>query len=510
VTLDGVGGAAGAAAISPDGRWVAYMDCCATRRLRVVPSTGGSARTLVEPFQPAGVVVSIAWSPDGRSVLYTLPDPERAGARLMAVPLDGGAAVEVDRAAEGFGRLSPDGRLGAQVINYGQANRQRELRIRGRSGALLKRVALPDGFIGAVGSWSADGRTYVGPASDQRAVIRLAATSGGSTRALSAGAEYDWPDAWSADSRTFYYSTSVDGKPTFASARIDGSAGPQLAMPQGGGAGSWSTIAGRWAIGQVRWLDSARHQVVARNLDDGRTLTLVESPTAIASVRGPGGTYGVDGDAYVYLARAGDRVEVRSIVPGGRSRVLHAAPASAFGTTGVGVHDGRVAYTEVVGDSVRLMLVAGDGSAPRRLATVRASRAAGEVAWTRDGRHLAFGTDDGSVLHVLSLARGGTPTAPPRRVELPFQYAYELSFLPDGRRIAMIAQPRGGPNAVAAVVALDDPTRPVILSQDDGTSTWGLMLSPDGQWVAYAAELPPRGTTVYRIDLGDMARSARR
>jgi hypothetical protein len=41
----------------------------------------------------------------------------------------------------------------------------------------------------------------------------------------------------------------------------------------------------------------------------------------------------------------------------------------------------------------------------------------------------------------------------------------------------------------------------VFLNEADGTSTWGHMMSPDGQWTAYAAEVRAKGSTVFRVDL---------
>jgi len=108
----------------------------------------------------------------------------------------------------------------------------------------------------------------------------------------------------------------------------------------------------------------------------------------------------------------------------------------------------------------------------------------------------------------LALGPDGTPAGALQRYELPFEYQYELSFLNDGRRLTMVAQPRGAPNAVVALVSLDDPSRPVILSEGDSGSAWDHLMSPDGQWTAYAAELPAKGSTIYRVDLSNGTRTA--
>jgi hypothetical protein len=167
-------------------------------------------------------------------------------------------------------------------------------------------------------------------------------------------------------------------------------------------------------------------------------------------------------------------------------------------------------YAEQAGDSLRFMFAATATATPRVIATIPAgppNDLGGDVAWTNDGRHVALG-GTGSTLYTMALSPDGTPAGALQRFQLPFEYFYELSFLNDGRRLTMIAQPRGAPNAVVALVSLDDPAHPVILSEADGTSAWGHLMSPDGQWTAYAAELPPRGSTIYRIDLSSAVRTA--
>ena len=501
VSLDGVGdGPYSHPILSPDGRWVAYLECCDERRLRVVPSSGGTARTIAQTRVASDARPNLAWSEDGRTVFFTQFDEARRTVQLMRVSVEGGVPVEVRNRTQGIGLLAPGGRRSVQLISYGTGERQRQLRVL-QDGAIVRRLSLPNGFGLNSASWSNDGRSLLGMVNDQRAVLRVVPTSGGPSRALTSGPGYDWPRTWSADGRTLFYTTGSDDRPGLYSVGLDGTAGVHIPPPTGGDAGLWSNVIGEWAIGGIRWLDTARSRLIARNLRDGRVLTLRDGTPTQLGIRGGGGTYNVDGDAYVYIARVGDRVEIRRTVPGGATSVLHSYASLSLVAGSIAVQNGRLVYTEPAGDSVRVMFVAGGSASPRQLATVAGPQRKVEIAWTIDGRHLAVATADGTKLDVLAMAPDGTPIGERRHVELPFQYAYEHSFLPDGRRIAMIAQYRGAPNAVAAVVSLDDPVHPMILSQDDGTSTWGLMLSPDGEQLAYSAELKPLGTTVYRIDV---------
>jgi Tol biopolymer transport system component len=501
VSLDGVSdGPYGYPSLSPDGRWVAYLECCEERHLKVVPSSGGTARTIAPTRVPVGGRPNLAWSADGRAIFFTQFDEARRTAQMMRVSVEGGAPVEVAQRTQGIGLLAPGGRRSAQVISYGTGERQRQLRVL-QDGEIVRRLTLPNGFDMVSASWSNDGRSLFGMVRDQRAVLRVVPTSGGPSRALTTGSVYDWPRAWSADGRTLFYTTGSDDRPGLYSVDLEGKAGVHIPPPTGGDAGLWSNVVGEWAIGGVRWLDTARSRLIARNLRDGRELTLRDGPPTQLGIRGGGGTYNVDGDAYVYIARVGDRVEIRRTVPGGATSVLHSYASPSLVAGSVAVQNGRLVYTEPAGDSVRVMFTVGGSAPPRQLATVAGPQRKVEIAWTIDGRHLAVATVNGTKLDVLALAPDGTPTGERRHVELPFEYAYEHSYLPDGRRIAMIAQYRGAPNAIAAVVSLDDPAHPMILSQDDGTSTWGLMLSPDGERLAYSAELKPLGTTVYRVDV---------
>ena len=53
------------------------------------------------------------------------------------------------------------------------------------------------------------------------------------------------------------------------------------------------------------------------------------------------------------------------------------------------------------------------------------------------------------------------------------------------------------------LVSLRDAEPPVCITRDDPSIRWGYSLSPDGRYVAYAAEIP-RGSSIWRVDLGDV------
>ena len=504
ITLDQVRTNQGMApSISPDGKWVAYVQCCDIQRIRVVPITGGNARTLVEHSDKRTNVVNLAWTDNGTELLYVIPQQRLTSWHVMRVAVAGGPSTLVRRSDGPIGMLAPGGHRGAFVVAFGPNQRSRELRIRDEDGTIAHRVRLPDGFDWRIGAWSPDGRSYLGTVRNGRSAIRLASTTGAPTRTLTPGNGTDWPDGWSADGRTLYYETTNEGATTLASVSLDGAKRAVMDAPKGGDRGYWAGVVGRYAIGVAGWVDSSRQVVTAQNIDNGTTIPITNNryaPRENGSIRGAGGTYSTDGDAYLYVERARESLELHSVVPGQPHRVLRSFPIERWSRINIAVHQGRVIFNEKSTDSIRFMFAASAAATPRVIAAIPAAEGAGEIAWSKDGRHVAFATGLSSI-GVLELTPDGIPVGTLAGYHLPFEYMYELSLLNDGRRIAMIAQPRGGPNAVVALVSLDDPSRPVILNEADGTSTWGHMLSPDGQWTAYAADLTPKGSTVFRVDL---------
>jgi Tol biopolymer transport system component len=82
-------------ALSPDGRWLSFINAGwgGVRVLRVIPASGGEAREVwsfgeTKPGTPGG---SLTWSPDGRSILFSAPDPDDLPSWVLwRVPAEGG------------------------------------------------------------------------------------------------------------------------------------------------------------------------------------------------------------------------------------------------------------------------------------------------------------------------------------------------------------------------------------------------------------------------------------
>ena len=104
--------------LSPDGKWLSFMNAGwdAERVLRVVPVSGGNVRDVwnfgeTKAGTPGG---NHAWSPDGKYILYSAPDPsDRPHWKLWRVAVDGGKPEKLGLERRwGIGHLTirPDGR----------------------------------------------------------------------------------------------------------------------------------------------------------------------------------------------------------------------------------------------------------------------------------------------------------------------------------------------------------------------------------------------------------------
>ena len=105
------------------------------------------------------------------------------------------------------------------------------------------------------------------------------------------------------------------------------------------------------------------------------------------------------------------------------------------------------------------------------------------LAWTRDGRSLAFGSSRSGVSNVFWQAsdRSGEPERlwESERVQQP------MAFAPDGRLLLSEAVPGRGRDVLA--LSLDPPRRVERILDSDATEGWA-EVSSDGRWIAYESD----------------------
>ncbi len=120
----------GGIAISPDGRQLAFsVTHPATRSdvLKVVPTAGGEPRELLRVREPEhlgdGVGGRLAWTPDGRAILFVKGRTQKSTDELWQIPAEGGDPRELGLALHQLRdiRFDPEGRRIAFSAGYNEA-----------------------------------------------------------------------------------------------------------------------------------------------------------------------------------------------------------------------------------------------------------------------------------------------------------------------------------------------------------------------------------------------------
>jgi Tol biopolymer transport system component len=99
-------------AISPDGKWLAFVNEQGKKVLRIMPSSGGEPRE-IHSYEHKDTVITPAWSADGSHIyIPKLRDPKGNIWDLYRVSRDGGNAEKIDLGMYWVRYLTvhPDGR----------------------------------------------------------------------------------------------------------------------------------------------------------------------------------------------------------------------------------------------------------------------------------------------------------------------------------------------------------------------------------------------------------------
>ena len=147
-----------ASAVSPDGRYVAYVvRDGAEQSLWVRQTATSSAQQVVPPTLQAGLAHPV-FSPDGNFIYFSKFDVEKGGAeQLFALPVLGGSPRKINDFVSSNITFSPDGKRLAFFRVAGPVVSLCQLNLDGSSFAQLKTFELPHYSP----AWSPDGKTIV-------------------------------------------------------------------------------------------------------------------------------------------------------------------------------------------------------------------------------------------------------------------------------------------------------------------------------------------------------------
>lgn len=483
---------------SPDGRLLAYR---VGRELRVVPSNGGNSRVLASLPRPA---LRLAWEPDGSALYYTMNQPSIPGIVLYRIPTGGGTPGEVLRfERKGVAAIAPEARR--VVLTYrGPGARERTLEVVDWSGRTVSRNIVSSDVSGR--SYSIHGRSLLAVSNDVGAVMRVRPSRGGAARDLTDGSDYGWPVAWTADSRAVITHASTDDALVAQILPLNGGNGREVRVPDAGARWGWGTPT---HVSYMLRSDAGADRLVSLDLETGQRTVLSEDVRRGGNV-GPGGLYR-DIDGFHFAEWADGSVAFRTARHGEPVRTLHTVPEDVADRTIFAFQGNRMAFLQVVGDSVVVMLAEPRHAEPRVLMTLGAGADAvrnccrTSIAFSTDGEWLVVSPTApeaaGDAVFARVTAHGRATDV--RRVPVDAEYWYEPRWLPDNSGVTVIAG-RGG-NAWVAFVPTAPGQATRNISGDDRGPTWGHELSPDGRYVAYPSEVW-RGSTVWKMDFGSVDR----
>lgn len=497
--------------ISPNGAWIAYATRQAQRNaVRLVPSRGGTARTL---FDSVGRINYPRFSADGRQVYFSRVRGATVAAKpveLIRVPVDGGPATRVlvgPMTGRFFNVVADPARDRALHV---ELNRYVLTTLAGDTTAAFFSAGDPADIDGR---FSADGGVFYTASADVGAAIRLVSTATREARDLTDHQAYNWPIGWSSDSKRVFYvgdsaklvlSVDLDGRDTrqlSVSPKVSLVDTARIHLNAVSGDGRYLWIAQRPSVTRTERI----HYLYDTQTRDLREITRTGAP---APPTGPGGSwlrYNHVTRQFYYIDRKPHGRELWAITPMGASRLIRAVPlelGDAFA-----VHGDRVIWREVRGDSAFLLFTRGATAPARRVWSGKGMSSS--IAWSHDGRSLAAAIDladdqSKAVVAFFDVALDGSLTETGRSAAV--SDPWDMFWTPDDSAVTLLEY--HGYNIDTRVARVPRNGEPITYIIPPGTTFWGHFPSPDGKHVVVPAEVV-RGSSILRIDV-KAAEAARR
>ena len=458
--------------LSPDGGTLAFtalrkgqvegLNETEKRIVYTVPTTRGEPRPVTDMWGRMP-----AFSPDGRSIAYVSarqPAEGEWGSDLWVVPAEGGIPVEIATSDPGRFRgpiWSPNGNYLAVNYEPGKNNFSQELWIisaepKGSKSPIVK-LTLPSTAWDMPAGWTSDGRlgVFTSTPSDYGAAYIVSAGGGKAGRVSPEGG---WPEylRWSPDGNRLlanWMPNEGDSVPSAPMSAI-------VSIPAGGGQVSKTPLAWGRDISMGVGFDIS---------PDGKRLVFMGGPPPTAR---PGPE-----DANIWTSS----VEGRGLTQ------LTAAPR--YDAYPCWSPDGRwIAFIRLLAEDVdhaNIYLMPSTGGEARQLTADGDSVAVAAIAFSPDGKTVAFFSED--AIKAVPV-EGGRPRVL-QRIGGPSTFR-ELSWSPDGSRLAYTENPRVGKIRVASLSTGRNEELSTGLPPDMRYShvAW----SPDGKKIAFVASQPER------------------
>jgi len=427
-------GNASAAAISPDGARVAWIEDGTSRRLLLRDLRGSSALVV----DTAGLSPSYpAFSADGLSLYFSAADPGAESA-IFRVDALGGSSRKLLAGLRP--KPSPDGRRLAFVRDRPGAHPSYDLCVSGDDGEQARCVFVapdPDALLSY--AWTPDSRT-----------LRLALGSGQTSQ-----------------SRLGVFDPAT-GKMEFSDDRRDALplmvSGFAVDPASGGLLVTGSPIYGRG--GELSKLEDGALRAITSGVSDYRGLSVDAAGTVAVTAN-----YRENSNIDLVTLTGDPAADTRSV------RALTEDDEGDYRP--MWSPDGsRIAFTSTRTGYRSIWVMNADGTGARELTPLKADY--GWPAWSPDGRSVVYASNrTGNHEIYLQSIDGG----PPRRLTVSRVFNGQASFTPDGRGLFFESADRSG-NPILKRADLASGRTEVVANADDEFPT----VSPDGQLVAVTSE----------------------
>jgi len=444
------------AAISPDGRYVAYAETVggsyerAKSTLWVEQVATGSRVQVIPPAD--GDCIGLTFSRDGDFLYFVRSDRNNSAiSSLYKIPALGGTAIKLIADVDSKVTLSPDGKQLA-FVRDSQAKSESALMVANEDGSGERQVALrklPSQFESV--SWSPDGKTIASGAVTSEAGLRYASpvevpAEGGSERSLT-------PKRWAG-----VYDLAW--------------------LPNGQGllANTQEQNGGPIQIGYI-YHSNGKFRKITSDLNYYQVVSLTADQSAVATVQRQ---YTFD----AWVAPLADPDSAKPITSGGRSAWSGWSP------------DGRIVFMKYTGIGAQLWVMDSDGKNARQLTR----DFAGMNTYPRvspDGRYVTF-LSDHTGIHIWRTDIDGAN--PKQLTNSPLEaWGSRANFSPDGN---WLVYSKWGAERGVWKVPRDggDPIR--ITDADTGSPA----ISPDGRSIAYSYDdrkaTPTRGIEIVEFEGG--------
>jgi Tol biopolymer transport system component len=485
---------------SADGRWILYVTPGEPATLKIVPSNGGSARTVAQGRHP---MMGLSVSPDGRHAYYT----QQAGAgggpcrpvtcqtyTLKRVAVDGGAPVDVATASHPIRAHPPDPRYVQHQVS-GAASGTLIFELRDSTDRALGRIEFPSGVRQT--AFTGDGWGVVGIGDENERSIRVVPVAGGAARTVTKG-DRRWPEAWMADGSALITDRVENGRIVIEVTALDGTPLRQYTLPAGAQRSGWASSVGPWFS-----YFAGPQGLSALNVVTGQMKRIANA--ASGSFGGRGGME-QDGSRWGVVEHAGGQSIYTSVDPAtGATTALRTVPSGNGNRRYFTAHGSRLAWLEARGDSLDLMIAENPTAPARRIISAKASIEGADesLAWSWKGDRIAVCSGAAGADRALTiLTVTTTATVPVTRQDVPIGNSvgcWAPQWLPDESGLLFLTiidrQREDVPDL--AYLSLQPGAQVRVLTKDDPYEIWSYLTSPDGRYAAYPVDLPVSRASIH-------------